>query len=225
MVSQVVEPVAAVRTDRADMRLARVAGALYLPMFVLGPFALLYVPDRLIVSGDAAATADRLAAHAGLLRAGTVVELYLVFADVALAAIFYLLMSRVSRPLALVASFFRLTWAAIGAVAILAHVAALMAVSDADKLLLLDMHKQALAVGFVAFGTSLAILGYLIWRSGILARPVGILLVVGGACYVANSLLMLGMGEPSNRLVLLPAAPAELSLCLWLLVKGVREVR
>jgi hypothetical protein len=69
-----------------------VAGALYLPAFVLGPFGLLFVRATLIVSGDAAATADRLAAHGGLLRAGSVIELYLALMDVAWAAAFSVLL-------------------------------------------------------------------------------------------------------------------------------------
>ncbi len=50
------------------------------------------------------------------------------------------------------------------------------------------------------------------------------MLVVAGAGYVVNSLLMLGWAAPSQPLLLLPTFPAEVSLCLWLLVKGVRPV-
>lgn len=153
------------------MRLARVAGALYLPAFVLGPFSLIFVRATLIVSGDAAATADRLAAHGGLLRAGSVIELYLALTDVALAAAFYVLLRPVSKPLALVAAFLSLTWAVVAAVAVLTNVAALLIVGDAgyltafdadqsnaSALLFLDLHGYAIAVGFVAFGTHLVIL-------------------------------------------------------------------
>jgi len=68
------------------------------------------------------------------------------------------------------------------------------------------------------------VLGYLIWKSNLLPRIVGIMLVVAGAGYVVNSLLMLGWAAPSQPLLLLPTFPAEVSLCLWLLVKGVRPV-
>jgi hypothetical protein len=211
---------------RDAMRLARVAGVLYLPMFVLGPFSLFYVRATLMVPGDAAATADRIAAHDGLLRASSVIELYLALSDVALAALFYLLARPVSRPLALVSAFFRLTWAAVGAIAVLTNVVALLIVRagqpPAAALLSMDLHKYVFAIGFVAFGTHLVIFGYLIWTSNLLPRAVGIALMVAGACYVANSLLTLGWGPPSQPLLLLPAFPAELALCLSLLIKGVR---
>jgi len=39
---------------------ARIAGAVYLSMVVTGPFSLIYVPSKLIVRGDAAATAGNI---------------------------------------------------------------------------------------------------------------------------------------------------------------------
>jgi hypothetical protein len=237
MIIQTAEPTAPAPPHRATVRLARVAGVLYLPVFVLGPFSLLFVRSRLITSGDAAATADQLTAHGWLLRAGTVTELYLALTDVALAAAFYVLLRRVSRPLALVAAFLRLTWAVIAAFAVLTSVAALMVLSDASylavfsadqldalALLFLNLHEPAIAVGFVAFGSHLMVLGYLIRKSNLLPRIVGTLLLVAGAGYLANSLLMFGWATRSQPLLLLPAFPAELSLCLWLLFKGVRPV-
>ena len=35
----------------------RIAGAIYASMVFVGPFSLIYVPDKLIVRGDATATA------------------------------------------------------------------------------------------------------------------------------------------------------------------------
>jgi hypothetical protein len=125
----------------------------------------------------------------------------------------------------------------VAAIAVLANVAALLVLSDAGyltafnagqlpaiALLFLNLHEYAIAVGFVAFGSHLLIVGYLIWKSNLLPRTVGIMLVVSGAGYAVNSLLMLGWAAPSQPLLLLPAFPAELSLCLWLLVRGVRPV-
>lgn len=218
MVSHTTEPTAATR-----VRLARVAGALYLPLFVLGPFSLLYVRATVVVPGDAAATADRVAAHTGLLRAGSVVELYMFLTDIALAALFYVLLRPVNMPLALLAAYLRLTYAIVAAVTVLTTIAALH--DRGDALLYLDLHRYGMAIAFVAFGAHVVVLGYLFWTSNLLPRPVGVLLMVAGAGYVVNSLLMLGWALPPQLLLLLPAAPAELGLCLWLLVKGVREGR
>ncbi len=75
----------------------------------------------------------------------------------------------------------------------------------------------------MAFGAHLMVLGYAFWTSNLLPRPVGILVMVAGVGYVLNSLLVLGFGTPTQPLILLLAVPGEVSLSLWLLVKGVRE--
>src|SRR5262249_44780188 len=56
--------------------LARRAGLLYLLAGSTAPFAYLYVPDALLVQGDVLATADRVRASEGLLRAAITCELY-----------------------------------------------------------------------------------------------------------------------------------------------------
>jgi hypothetical protein len=209
MVSQTIER----NLRQSRMRLARVTGALYLPLFVLGPFSLVYIRDTV--------TADRLGTHGGLLRAGSVIELYMYLTDIALAALFYLLLRPVNPPLALVAAYLRLAYAAVAMVTVLTNVAALQDRGDAQ--LYLDLHRFGLTIGFVAFGAHLVVLGYAFWMSNLLPRPVGVLVMVAGAGYVLNSLLVLGWGTPTQPLILLPAVPGELSLSLWLLVKGVRE--
>ena len=55
---------------------ARVAGALYVLNGVTGFFSLQYVPGKLIVSGNAAATANNILAHEMLFRLGIVSELF-----------------------------------------------------------------------------------------------------------------------------------------------------
>ena len=51
-------------TDKA----ARTAGAIYLTMVFTAPFSMLYVPGKLIVRGNAAATADNILAHETVFR-------------------------------------------------------------------------------------------------------------------------------------------------------------
>jgi uncharacterized protein DUF4386 len=173
------------------------------------------------VPHDATATANKIADHSGLLRAGSLVELYLALTDVVLAAAFYVLFRRASKFLALATAFLRLTWAIVATIALVANFAALRLVSDAGTaLLLLNLHEDILAVGFVAFGAHLAMLGYLGRRSRLLPRVIALLLIVAGTGYVVNSLLILGWAVRSQFVLLLPAFPAELSLALWLLLKG-----
>ena len=68
-------------------------------------------------------------------------------------------------------------------------------------------------------------LGLLIARSGYMPRSIGVLMQVAGVCYVVNSFALL-LAPPLSSWVfpaiLLPALVTELSLAVWLLVKGVR---
>ena len=49
-------------------RAAHIAGAIYLLMVITGPFSLMYVPGKLIVKGNATATAANVLAHEALFR-------------------------------------------------------------------------------------------------------------------------------------------------------------
>ena len=78
---------------------ARLAGLLYLLASIPGFFALLYVPGKLIVRGDAAATADRLRGSASLLRLGIGAELIGTSVFIFVALVLYWLFEPVSpRP-------------------------------------------------------------------------------------------------------------------------------
>ena len=56
-------------------RAARIAGAVYLSMVITGPFSLMYVPGKLIVKGNAPATASNVLAHQTLFSLGIVANL------------------------------------------------------------------------------------------------------------------------------------------------------
>jgi len=55
---------------------ARIAGAIYLSMVFTAPFTLLYVPGKLIVRGDAAATANNILAHETMFRLAIIGDLF-----------------------------------------------------------------------------------------------------------------------------------------------------
>lgn len=216
---------------------ARVAGLLYLVVIVGGIFAEFVVRQGAIVSGDATRTASNVLGSETLFRLGFAVDLVVVVCDVALALLFFVLLRPVSESLALLATFFRLAQAAMLAVIALAHFAALVVLSDlgyldaftsdqvdAVALALFDVRSYGYDVALVFFGVSLLLLGYLVHRSGYLPRVLGILLVLGGLGYLVDSFVSFLAPSLDSEIavVLVPAVVAEVSLALWLLVKGVR---
>src|SRR5258708_39435051 len=92
---------------------ARIAGGFYLLIFVAAPFAEFFVRGRLLVYGDAAATATNILAHQSLFRLGFVAELVTIVCDTIVALIFYDLLKTVGRSMSLLAEVFRFMLVAI----------------------------------------------------------------------------------------------------------------
>lgn len=207
-------------------RLARIGGVLYLAIIAIGAFGEVVVRGRVIVPGDAAATAANLRSMEWLWRLGVAGEVVLLSSALALALILYVLLRPVSRHLAMLAVFFNLIAIAIEGMATVALAAALLpAAGDGTAMLLIRSHSLGFGIGLVFFGVECVILGTLIARSGYIPRWVGMLMLIGGGGYVINSFALI-LSPPLSRwifpAILFPALIAELSLAVWLLVKGVR---
>lgn len=213
---------------------ARIAGLLFLLSFAAGGFGEAYVPGRLMVSGDAAATAANIIALDSLLRLGFAGYLVEAVCDIALALILYVLLRPVHKDLALLAAFFGLVGTAIFGVAELFYFAASPILGGADylktfspaqlntlALLSLKLFGYGGGIFTVFYGVAWVLRGYLIFRSGYLPRFLGVLLTLGGLAFVTrNFALVLAPAYASGSLLLL-ALPGGLSLTVWLLVRGV----
>ena len=228
----------------SQLQVARIAGVLYLTIIISGIFAEFFVRQSLVVSGDAATTVENITASAGLFRMGIAGDLIMIMSDVALALIFYILLKPVSNTLALLAAFFRLAQATTLGINLLNLFFVLQLLSGADYLtaldpeqmqalvlLFLNAHSTGYAIGLVFFGFSILILGYLIFRSGYIPRILGILLVLASFGYLVDSFAYVLLPHYADyaaiftMVVFTPAFIAELSLALWLLLKGVNVQR
>ena len=217
---------------------ARAGGILYLFIIVAALFGEGYVRGSLIAPRDPTATANNILGSEMLFRVGLAGEMLTCACDVALAMILYVLLRPVSRNLALLAAFFRLTFVGIYGAAKLFEIAALAALGGAGYLkafeprqlhdlayLSLSVHGLGYGASLLFFGFCCVLFGYLIHRSGYLPRILGDLLVIGGVGYAVFSLAqMLAPAFAAEYLfpwIMLPAFAAELALALWLTVKGV----
>ena len=89
--------------------------------------------------------------------------------------------------------------------------------------MLVKLNAQAYDIGLVFFGFWCALIGYLIIRSNFLPRIIGALEVLAGLGYL--TLLWRPLAHYLYPYNLALAGPGEISLMLWLLVKGVDEQR
>jgi Domain of unknown function (DUF4386) len=229
-------------TQEASPRLkARIAGFLYLIVIVGGVFAELFVRGRLIVHGDAAATAHNIVAHMLLFRLGFAAELfYCAFCNVPLAIIFYDLFKIVNRSAAVLVVFFSLMGTAIETVSLFGHFAPILLLGGQSFLsaftpgqlqawsyLSLQLFDYGFGMALVFFGFYCLSIGYLIFKSTFLPRVIGALLMVEGPCYLINSFASFLAPAFAARVFpfLMVSAVAEILLCLWLLVMGVNVER
>ena len=219
---------------------ARVGGLLYLIIIAAGVFAGV-VQDRLTVPSDASATATNIATHGSLLRLGIVADLSTFLLAIPLTLILYVLLKPVNKDLALLAVLLNLVQDAIGGVNVLNTYRPLQLLGGAGYLnvfsreqleamasLSLEAHSVGFAVALLFFGAYCVVLGYLIFKSGFFPTLLGVLLAVAGLCYLVNSLAVILSPTASSILfpaILIPAFVGELSLALWLTVKGIRVAK
>jgi hypothetical protein len=220
--------------------MARIAGLLYLIVIVGGIFAEIFVRGRLVVHGDAAATAHNIVTHELLYRLGFGAEIFYCACNVPLTLIFYALFKVVNKHVALLVVFFSLVGTAVESVSLLAHFAPLiflgggpyLSAFTAEQLqawayVSLELFEYGFAICLVFFGFYCLSLAYLIFRSTFFPRIIGALLVIEGLLYLINSFAnFLAPGIAARVFPYLAAsAVAEISLCLWLLVMGVNVQR
>src|SRR6266487_4277459 len=161
---------------------ARFGGILYLIIIVAGIFGELFVRNKLIVSGDATATANNIMSSQLLWRIGIAGDLIMHVCDVPLALIFYILLKPVNKNL----------------------FTPLFLLGSADYLKSFEPHQlQALSyvsirldgygfgIGLIFFGFACLVLGYLIIRSSYLPRVIGVLMQIAGFCYITNSFALI----------------------------------
>jgi Domain of unknown function (DUF4386) len=218
-------------------RLARIAGLLYLIVGIFGGFAIAYVTATVYVPGDAATTARNVVANSGLVRLGVLADLFQATVFVFLAMTLYVLLNDVNKNVAramviLVAIATTLMclneifqFAAVLVATGGLYVAAFGAAgANALVLLLLDMHHYGFLIAQIFFGLWLVPLGYLAYTSGRFPKVLGVVLIVGGVCYLVDMLaafLVPDFGTQIHGFLAIPPTIAEIWMLGYLLVKGV----
>lgn len=214
---------------------ARIAGILYLIIITGGIFAEIFVRQHLVVLWDPAATAANILAHEMLYRLGFAAGVIVLMCAVPVLFILYHLLNRVNKSFAILAVFFNLSSIAIESVNLLHHYEPLILLKGGGHLSSFNPDQlQALAyiplrlqstgydLSLAFFGFFCIFIGYLIFKSTFFPRILGVLMAIAGVCYLINSFV--NFLAPQYSLfpyIGVPPFVAELSLCLWLIVKGV----
>ncbi len=211
----------------------RISGLCYLAIIALGLYSEAWVRGSLVVAGDAAATAQGIAAHPLLWRSGLVADLLMQVLDLPIIVMMWRLLKPVNEPLALTATGLNLVQTcvlvanrvqALAALDVLTSpsmaAAFLPGQRDALALLAVHLHGQGFGIGLIFFGFACVLRGWLIARSGALPRVFGWLIALAGVCYLVNSFALLLAPAFAALLfpaILLPSFVGELALSLWLI--------
>jgi Domain of unknown function (DUF4386) len=225
------------RTKKSSLSLmARIAGTLYLITMLTGIFAEGFVSGRLVVNGDASATAANILAHRSLFQLGFAVYLIEMACQTAMTALFYRLLKPAGRSVSLVAAYLGLTGCVIKTLSRLFFITPLFILGGAHylsvfstqqlqalALLFLKVNDHGAGIALVFFGFYAILTGYLMIRSTFLPRILGVLSVLGGLGWL--SFLYPPLGYRLFPYIAAFGLLGALSLIVWLLVKGVNEQR
>ena len=180
-------------------RVALTAGISLLLMAVLAPLAHFGVLQNLVVSGDAAATIGNIVADEGLFRLAIATLLVVTFLDIVVAWALYVLLKPVNEALAVLVGWLRLAAPAVFAVALanLLDVANLLGNAASSTLQPDQLGAQVMAsiasfdngwdMSLAIFGLHLVGLGYLLFKSVDFPKFLGVLVVVAGGGYLADT--------------------------------------
>ncbi len=214
-------------------RYARVAGILFLLSMVAGGLGEAYVPAKLIVSGDAAATVANLQNFDFLYRLGFAAFMVESLCDITLALLLYVLLKPVSKNLSLLAAFFGLVATATFAFAELFYFAPVVIMRsgylqtfspeqiNALVLLSLKFYGYAGMIFTAYYGMGWLVRAVLIFRSGYLPKFLGVLMAIGGVGFVVRNFALILAPAYASDVLLMLMFPGGLIMAVWLLIKGI----
>jgi hypothetical protein len=219
-------------------RYARIAGVAMLLSIVFGLLGEMILPGRIVVARDPAATAANILGNPMLFRLTFAAYLVEALCDVALCVFFYILLKPVDKRLALLSAFFGIASMVMYAVGQSSFFASYLVLGDSPGMTSFSTdQRNALAylalriagtIGWLflcLYGIASMIRGYLIARSGYLPKLLGILFIIGGACFFLRSATYLLAPKYSSPILLLPMALAGIPTMLWLLFRGIDPAR
>jgi hypothetical protein len=225
------------RMAEASPRLeARITGVFYLLTMLTGIFAQGYVSEKLVVFGDAAATATNILTHKGLFQWGFTIYLVEMACQMIFTVLLYDLLKPVSKTVSLLAAVLGLAGCTIKTVSRLFFIAPLFVLGGAHylsvfnaaqlqalALLFLKVNDQGAGVALAFFGFYALLTGYLIVRSTFLPRILGAWSILAGLGWL--TFLYPPLGYPLFPYLAVFGFLGAAALILWLLVFGVNEQR
>lgn len=215
----------------------RLAASLFL--FLCIPLSLWetnYVHAKIFVAQDPVGTANNLLSNEFIFRTSIVSHLIATFVFLIMILLFYRILKPVDKQLSwlmiipilaqipIVFVFEALNFTALMTLKAEARPTFDVAQQQEVAYFLLRAHRYAFGADKIIFGLCFIPFGMLVFRSRVAPRVIGILMIIGGAGYVADTFLYILLRRADYLIVqpikLFASASYALGL-LWFLVKGV----
>jgi hypothetical protein len=217
---------------------ARLAGLLYLIWVITGIYGIFYVSPQIIVQGDVVTTAKNMLANEFLFRTGIINDMISNAIWVFMVLILYRLFKQVNERQAIL--MVALVLVQIPAVFIMEafNIASLM-IFKGEILKSFELsQRQDFAMLFLKindystltlemfWGLWLLPFGLLVYKSGFIPRVLGVFLILNGMAYIIPCLVSVLFPDHQTHVTQF-AMPfwilGEISITLWLLIKGVKN--
>ncbi len=211
-------------------KLARIAGICYLALIVSGVFAEIIVRQKLFNQANDQNILEIITANKQLLKIGFISDLIMLCSYTLLAYFLHLLLKKTQKDLANLFLICVVIAIAIMGANLLNHVAldTLPTVNFSNENLInqmqytIKMHQNGYHIAQLFFGLWLLPLGITLIKSKFFPKFIGIFLIIGCFGYLID-MVSFFMFSNTNNMVTLPADIGEFSLCIYLLIKGVKH--
>jgi hypothetical protein len=225
-------------TDITQRQAAIIAAIGFLITIAAVFYGSYFVFSKIIVPEDAISTSRNIVANEGLFRTGIMSWLLLLIGDILRAWAFYVFFKHVNKSLSSLAAWFMLIHVAIFGITQLnlifaseiLHSADYLTVIESNQLQALSLffingHNYGFQIGLFFFSFHLLTLGILIFKSGYIPKMLGVLLIISFLSYLIDSsgrILFSGYPYFMFKIFFIPMLVGELSLIVWLVLKGGR---
>ena len=216
----------------------RLAGLTYLVLVLTGIFSLMYVPSQIYVGDDPAATVANIRSSETLFRIGMAVEMVSYVAFLLLPLILFKIFHKVNRNASVLMVAFAVVSIPITFSGMLNQFSVLeliqsssLSASESEAEIMFYMHRyfKGHLVAQIFWALWLFPLGYMIYRSALIPRLLGVFLMLGSIGYLIDFFGRVISPEYRDlalaSYITIPASIGEIGTCLWLVIMGAREYK
>ena len=219
---------------------AQLAGLLYLIIAIIGGFSIGYIPDLIVVKGDAGQTFQNLIKQQELFRWAIVGDILVLLIEILLTVMLYQLFKAYHATGIQIATYTRFGMSIIMGVNLLNYMVPALIMNQASYLntfsseqlesltfLFFKLHKYGELTWQIFFAVHLFSLAYVLRKVPQIPKGLATLMLIGSLAYAGDSFIQLtfinsDLLSALFSILLIFAVVAELWFAFWLLIKGMK---